>query len=63
MAMSQNVNGYINLNTSLIRVDQYKAHFVVNGLNQTHGIDFFETCSLVIKSSTIQIVLTATFSS
>lgn len=38
-------------------IDQYKAHLVANGLNQTHGFDYFETCSPIIIFSTIRIVL------
>lgn len=38
-------------------VSKYKACMVVKGYHQTHGIDFFETFSLVVKLYTIKVVL------
>ncbi|KAL6338379.1 hypothetical protein AAG906_018750 [Vitis piasezkii] len=43
-------------------IDRNKARLVAKGLTQTHGLDYFETSSPVVKASTIQIVLTITFS-
>ncbi|WJZ90917.1 hypothetical protein VitviT2T_010032 [Vitis vinifera] len=43
-------------------IDRNKARLVAKGLPQTHGLDYFETSSPVVKASTIQIVLTITFS-
>ena len=43
-------------------IDRYKAKLVAKGFTQTHGLDYFETSSPVVKASTIQIVLTITFS-
>ena len=38
-------------------IAHYKAHLVAKGFTQTHGLDSFETFSLVVKASTIRIVL------
>lgn len=38
-------------------VSKYKASMVVKGYHQTHGIDFFETFSLVVKFCTVKVVL------
>lgn len=38
-------------------VSKYKACMVVKGYHRTHGIDFFETFSLVVKLCTIKVVL------
>ena len=43
-------------------IDRNKARLVAKGLTQTHGLDYFETSSPVVKASSIQIVLTITFS-
>ena len=39
-------------------IQRYKAHLVAKGFHQTHGIDFFETFSLVIKPCTIRVIFT-----
>lgn len=44
-------------------IDGYKARLVARGFNQTHGLDYFETVSPVVKSSTIRIILTIALSS
>ena len=38
-------------------IAKYKARLVAKGFHQTHGINFFETYSLVVKSCTVRIVL------
>lgn len=38
-------------------IDGYKARLVARGFNQTHGLDYFETVSPVVKSSTIPTIL------
>lgn len=38
-------------------IAKYKARLVAKGFHQTHGIDFFETYSLVVKPCTVRIVL------
>lgn len=38
-------------------ISKYKARLVAKGYHQTHGIDFFETLSLVIKPCIVRIVL------
>ncbi|KAL6338348.1 hypothetical protein AAG906_018718 [Vitis piasezkii] len=43
-------------------IDRYKAKLIAKGFTQTHGLEYFETSSPVVKASTIQIVLTITFS-
>ena len=39
-------------------LDKYKARLVAKGFQQTPGVDFFDTFSLVVKASTIRIVFT-----
>ncbi|CAI9773311.1 unnamed protein product [Fraxinus pennsylvanica] len=39
-------------------VQRFKARLVAKGFHQTPGIDFYETFSLVIKPSTLRIILT-----
>lgn len=39
------------------KLERYKAHLVAKGFHQQQGIDYSETFSLVIKSSTIRLVL------
>ena len=38
-------------------IAHYKARLVAKGFTQTHGLDYFETFILVVKASTIRIVL------
>lgn len=38
-------------------IERYKARLVANGLHQQQGIDYSETCNLVVKHSTIRLVL------
>lgn len=45
-----------NPNGSIVK---YKARLVAIGFHQTHGIDFFETYSLVVKPCTVRIVLSS----
>ena len=39
-------------------IQRYKARLVAKGFQQTHGLDYFETLSLVVKPSTIRVILT-----
>jgi len=39
-------------------IDRYKVRLVAKGYNQTHGLDYFETFSHVVKAATIRIILT-----
>jgi hypothetical protein len=39
------------------QVDEYKAHLVAKGSSQVLGIDYTETFSLVIKLSSIKIIM------
>lgn len=43
-------------------LDKYKARLVAKGFLQIIGVDFFETFSLVIKHTTIRIILTMVIS-
>jgi histone deacetylase 1/2 len=43
-------------------IERYKAKLVAKRYNQTHGFDYFKTFSLVVKATTIRIILTITLS-
>lgn len=38
-------------------IAKYKAHLLAKGFHQTHGIDFFETYSLVVKPCIVRVIL------
>ena len=38
-------------------IERYIARLVAKGFHQTQGLDYFETFSLMVKPSTIRIVL------
>lgn len=44
-------------------IERHKARLVAQGFSQVHGLDFEDTFSLVIRSATVQIILTPATSS
>lgn len=43
-------------------IDWYKARFVAKGFHQEEGMDYFDTFSLVVKPTTIRLVITVALS-
>lgn len=43
-------------------IDHYKVHFMAKGFSQHEGIDFHETCSPIIKVTTIRTFIALTTS-
>ena len=39
-------------------IQRYKVRLVAKSIQQTHGLDYFETLSPVVKPSTIRVILT-----
>ena len=37
-------------------IDKYKAHFVAKGYKRKHNVDYFDTCSLITRISSIRIL-------
>lgn len=42
-------------------IAKYKVKLVAKGFNQREGVDFFDTFNLVVKPTTIHLVLTIAF--
>lgn len=38
-------------------VERHKARLVPNGFNQTYGVDYFDTFSLIVKPARIRVII------